>query len=232
MKFVVPAILLTSLFAAPAFAADLGVVSQPAPAAFEAASQNWTGFYAGIFGGVSTGDFEYGLDAPAPIPPGVGFDVNGGGGIAGIQVGADYQFDQFVVGAVADIALSNHRAELSVSLGGPAVDLSSTLTYMGTIRARAGFTFDNLLAYAHGGVAFGKTEQEFAGAAIPGLDDVNRVGFTVGAGIEYAVTENISLQTEYAYTSFDDEELISSGGVSLNEALSFHTVKAGVNFRF
>ena len=167
------------------------------------------------------------------------FDVNGGGGLAGIQIGADYQINQFVVGAVADIAISNHRAELGISdpLGGGDTEISSTLTYLGTVRARAGVAFDNLLAYAHGGVAFGQTEQDitFGGVAVPGLDLENpdRVGYTVGAGIEYAVTDKISLQTEYAFTNFGEEDVYSDGaGNAITEELSFHTVKAGLNFRF
>lgn len=233
MKFAIAAVA-ASLIAAPAFAADLGVISQPAPAGYEAPARDWTGFYAGIFGGVSTGNFDYSLNLPAPLPA-MGFDANGGGGIAGVQIGADYQFDQFVIGAVADIALSNHRAEIGLDLGGVAASVSSELTYLATIRGRAGVAFENLLAYAHGGVAFGKTEQEISGGGVVAFEnDVDRVGFTIGAGIEYAVTENISLQTEYAYTSFGDEELVAlPGGLgSIDENLSFHTVKAGVNFRF
>lgn len=234
MKFAVAAAVVASFIAVPAFAAELGVVSQPAPIGFESPSQNWTGFYAGVFGGVAMGEFEYTATDPAigTVPL---FDVNGGGGIAGLQVGADYQFDQFVVGAVADIALSNHRADLGIAAGGLAgLDLSTRLTHLGTVRARAGFAFDNLLAYAHGGAAFGGTEMAFsAGGAVLLEGESDRVGFTVGAGIEYAVTENISLQTEYAYTGFKEESVIDlAPGTSFNEALSLHTVKAGVNFRF
>lgn len=234
MKFALSAAVAASFLAVPAFAADLGVVSQPAPIGFEAPGHNWTGFYAGVFGGVAMGEFEYSATDPAigTVPL---FDENGGGGIAGIQVGADYQFDQFVVGAVADIALSSHSADRGITVGGLAgLDLSSQLTYVGTIRARAGFAFDNLLAYGHGGVAFGRTEQAISAGGVVLLEgEADRVGFTVGAGIEYAVTENISLQAEYAYTSFADEPVIVLGpGTSFNEALSFHTIKAGVNFRF
>lgn len=223
-------------FSAPAMAADFGVINQPAPSAYEAPAQDWTGFYAGVFGAASTGPFEYSA-IPAGGPSLLDLDVNGGGGLAGVQIGYDYQFDQFVIGAVADIAISNHRADIGINAGGGAIDadISSTLNYLGTVRARAGFATDSLLAYAHGGVAFGNTEQEInvGGVAVPGTGDQDRVGFTVGAGVEYAVTDNISLQTEYAFTSFGDEDIYSDGfGNSITENLSFHTVKAGVNFRF
>lgn len=232
--FYTSAVALASLLSAPAFAADFGTTA--APATYASAAQNWTGFYAGIFGGVATGDFDYSL-VPTGGPSVLDLNVSGGGGLAGVAVGVDYQIDQFVIGAVADIAITNHAAELGIGIPGfGGVELSSTLEYLGTVRLRGGVAFDNLLAYAHGGVAFGGTKQELTagGVAVPGFDpeNPNRVGYTIGAGVEYKVTDTISLQTEYAYTNFGDEDVYVIPGGSITESLAFHTVKAGLNFRF
>lgn len=228
------AIALASLLLTPAFAADFGTAATPAT--YSSATQNWTGFYAGIFGGVAAGDFDYSL-VPTGGPSVLDLNVNGGGGLAGVAVGFDYQIDQFVIGAVADIAITNHAAEIGFGIPGlGAGELNSTLQYLGTVRARGGVAFDNLLAYAHGGLAFGGTRQELTvgGAAVPGFDpeNPNRLGYTIGAGVEYKVSETISLQTEYAYTSFGDEDVYLIPGGSVTESLAFHSVKAGVNFRF
>lgn len=232
--FYTTAMAAASLLATPAFAADFGVA--PAPASYATSAQNWTGFYAGIFGGVATGDFDYSL-VPAGGPSVLDFNINGGGGFGGVAVGVDYQIDQFVVGAVADIAIANHAASVGFNVPGLGDgELNSTLEYLGTVRARGGVAFDNLLAYAHGGVAFGGTKQELtvAGAAVPGFDpeNPNRVGYTIGAGVEYKITDTISFQTEYAYTNFGEEDVYVIPGGSVTESLAFHSVKAGLNFRF
>lgn len=214
-----------------AFAADLGVISQPAPVGFEPVN-NWTGFYAGVFGGVGAADFEL---TPVGVP-GAGFLSTGRGALGGVQVGYDYQIDSFVLGAVADIALSGVEGRASIG-GGLGFEYTSRLEYLGTVRARAGFLpTDDLLVYAHGGFAYGRSNPTLSlgGVPAPGFVATNRTGWTIGAGVEYAVTENISLQTEYAYTDLgaptvSDAALLPA---SATESLKLHTVKAGVNFRF
>ena len=71
-----------------AFAADLGVISQPAPLGFEPVN-DWTGFCAGVFGSIGAADFEL---VPAGLP-GAGFLSTGRGALGGVQVGYDYQLD-------------------------------------------------------------------------------------------------------------------------------------------
>ena len=194
---------------------------------------DWTGFYAGVFGGLTTGDFEYDL-GPSGGPTMLDADIRGGGALAGVQVGADYQFDSFVLGAVADFALTNHAADLSVTFPPNTIEANSTLDYLGTLRARAGFAAGDLLAYVHGGVAFGSSSSsvEFNGVSVADTDDANRWGYVVGAGVEYAVTENISFQTEYAFTDLGEETIYDDGFTFVDESISFHAIKAGINFRF
>jgi outer membrane immunogenic protein len=223
-----------ALFSTSAFAADL-ISSTPVAPYEPASAMNWSGFYAGIFGGVTSGDSDFSI-VPVGGPSVFDLSTNASGGLVGVQIGADAQFDQFVLGAVADIAYTNHGVDLSLSGGGITADISSQLNYLGTLRARAGLLVqDNLLAYVHGGLAYGQTEQSISvgGVAIPGTGDQDRWGYTLGAGIEYAVNDRISLQTEYSYTHFDSEDIfVAPGAGALTEALSFHTVKAGVNFHF
>lgn len=231
-----------ALMTSVATAADFGVIAQTAPMAY-AAPSDWTGFYAGVFGGVGGGDNTLTIDGG----PGAtaGFEGNSFGGLLGAQVGYDFQFDQFVIGAVADIAITNIESDSSViGFGGPGGTLTygSTLDYLGTVRARVGFAaIDQMLVYAHGGLAYGRTSPGFGVGGVPGgtpdLEDVNRWGYTVGAGVEYAFTDNLSLQTEYAYTDLGNRDVGVSGvalppGTSISEEAQFHTVKAGLNFRF
>jgi outer membrane immunogenic protein len=64
------------------------------------------------------------------------------------------------------------------------------------------------------------------------LNDV-QLGWTVGAGLEYAVTENISAKAEYRYSQFDGSDK-TSPAVGGTEKASFHThdVRIGLNYHF
>lgn len=232
MKSIMFAAASAALMTSAAVAADFGVMTQPAPIAYVAPSTDWTGFYAGAFGGIGGADFDL---VPVGVP-GAGFLSTGRGGLAGIQVGGDYQMDSFVVGAVADIAVTNIEGTTSITSGGVTVAYNSRLDYLGTIRARAGFLpTDSLLIYAHGGFAYGRSTPSLSvnGANVPGLVATNRTGWTIGAGLEYAVTDNVSVLTEYAYTDLGNPT-ITDGSVpgQATESLKLHTLKAGVNFKF
>ena len=229
MKKIAIAAAAAALLTTTAFAADLGVISQPAPVGFEPVN-NWTGFYAGIFGGIGAADFDL---VPVGIP--AGFLSTGRGALGGVQVGYDYQIESFVLGAVADIALSGVEGRSTFGgLGG--FEYVSRLDYLGTVRARAGFLpTDDLLVYAHGGFAYGRSTPSInaGGIPAPGFVATNRTGWTIGAGLEYAVTENISLQTEYAYTDLGSPTVTDAAAPgAATESLKLHTVKAGLNFRF
>lgn len=234
-------LLIGSVFAfalgSPAFAAD-AVVEELAPAAAAVTTYDWSGPYIGVFGGLATGDYEY--EAGAVGGPALGSaDVSGGGVLGGVQVGYDHQVGSWVFGAVADIALTNHEAEISGDIAGVGdASAEATLNYYGTVRARAGYAFDRALIYAHGGFAYGRTEQTItAGGATLYNDDVTRTGWTIGAGAEYALTEKLTFGVEYAYVDLGNKEIFAGdigapADVFIDEDVKFHTVKAMLNYRF
>lgn len=221
-------------------AADV-IWDEPAVAAPIAISApyNWTGFYVGLVGGAATGDFDYAYDV-AGFGNALNGEVSAGGIFGGGQVGADYQWGNVVVGAVADIFATDIDADLSLNtpaLGGIGVSAKSELKYYGTVRGRLGYAYDRFLAYGHGGFAYGETEQtvSFAGLGTTTsieTDSGNKTGWVVGGGFEYAVTDAISLQTEYSYVDLGRDTLYADQFETITEDVSFHAVKAAVNFRF
>lgn len=235
MKSAIAAALAASsmFIAGNAIAAD-ATIYDPAPAPVAAAAYDWTGLYLGVHAGITTGDFDY--DAgPVGGPALLGVSVSGSGFVAGAQIGYDWQSGPWVFGALADIAFSNHEASLSASLAGlGSVEAESQLNYLGTVRGRVGYAFDRALFYAHGGFAYGETEQtiEVSGVEVYN-DSTGRTGWTIGAGLEYALTDRISFGTEYSYVDLGDEEIFSDPAVAfVDEDVSFHTIKAVINFRF
>lgn len=234
MKKIAVVVAFAALLTSGALAQDRGVVSVPAPAGMEHVT-DWTGPYAGVFGAVSQAQGTSTFKIPGP--PLLTYIKNNDEitGLAGVQIGYDHQVDSFLFGAVADVALSG----LEVGLSDPFLGLkySSKLDYLGTIRVRAGvLATDSLLIYGHGGLAYGRFAPVLKGSLFPApdLQAANRVGWTAGAGLEYAITGNISIQAEYSYTDLGTATAIDAAmpTAPATESLKLQTVKAGLNFRF
>jgi outer membrane immunogenic protein len=240
------------------FAAD--AIVEEVPVAVLVESYDWTGFYVGVNGGYGGGDFEhpFGVDAFNPeeddfqrILDG-SLDISASGFLGGGQVGYNWQSGQWVFGAEADIQASNIKGELSANISTPddfggfdaEAEAGTKLDYFGTIRARIGFLpVERLLVYGTGGFAYGRTES-YISASIEGdtvFDEStksNRTGWTIGGGAEYAFTDNWSLKTEYLYTDLGSEDVVSGPLFSdfiegsLESDVKFHTVRAGLNYKF
>jgi outer membrane immunogenic protein len=86
----------------------------------------------------------------------------------------------------------------------------SQLDWFGTARARLGFLpTPRLLLYGTGGLAYGEVERNLeysnvfsgivASRSWQGSDSSVSVGWTLGAGVEYALTSAISIRAEYLY---------------------------------
>lgn len=196
----------------PAFAADLPMAPPPpveAPAYVPAFT--WTGFYVGANAGYAFGQADID-EAVSEVDEADGF-VGGG------QVGYNYQFGNFVLGAEADLSYFGLEAEDG--------DFGLEANWLGTIRGRVGYAFDRLMVYGTGGVAFSDI-----GYAVPDTgdgddDDDTQIGWTVGGGVEGMITENISAKLEYLYVNFSDEDQFGE-----ETDLDAHVIRAGLNYKF
>jgi len=109
--------------------------------------------------------------------------------------------------------------------------ISADVQYFGTVRARAGLALDRALVYATGGFAWANLTGTSSFG--PGYtDDLTTTGYAVGAGIEYALTDNITAKGEYLYTSFNDQDVFAGTPIAGKADFHAHTVRAGVNFKF
>lgn len=133
-----------------------------------------------------------------------GYDVSG-------HIGFDYQIGAIVVGVVGEYGRSNIRDDVTAFSTTPAnYVLTRRLRDNGAIRARAGFAFGNTLAYATGGIAYGKIRNSFRTTnvtnffATNGGDEV--YGYRVGGGLEHRLGRNFSIGALYTYTSLKDDD--------------------------
>ncbi|HTJ56697.1 MAG TPA: outer membrane beta-barrel protein [Devosiaceae bacterium] len=238
-RLVLSSLALIALSSGGAYAADLAVPAAPVPVASPVAA-NWTGFYAGIFGGLAASTDA--LDMAAPGAGTVNANITGNGWLGGGRIGYDYDLGGPVLGAYADFAGANIGAQIdgSEDLGGGATatfNIHDTLQTLGTVQGKAGYAFGDLMAYVHGGFAYGHTETGFSesisgGPSVSGSTSQNRTGWTIGAGLAYQLPNNIEISTEYGYYDLGTASVANVAGVPINDRLTFNTATVGLNYRF
>ncbi len=217
-----------SLIAVSAQAADLPS-SKMSPAAPIFLAYNWTGFYVGLQGGYQWGRNRHTI--AGAVVDGVSYDPKGW--MFGGHVGYNVQVNQLVFGFEGDVEWTNTRATGAYPGAAAPFSHRTRIDWQGSLRGRFGFAFDRALIYLTGGAAFANIKHNINSAPNINYSDT-RFGWTIGAGLEYALTNNITARGEYRYTDYGR----SSNTVAVPAALSFrdrvstHAVRLGVSYKF
>lgn len=211
-----------------AFAADLhapptSIKDEPI---YEQRSR-WQGFYLGINGGYAWGDTANAPFEQANVPVGSLGSLSPEGAFGGGQIGYNLVSGRVLFGIEADV----QGADISDSTAAPP-GAAADVNLFGTVRGRLGFVSDRTLIYATGGYAWGDVDSTFIDSNNVAVSDSDMLhGYVVGGGMEYALTDNWSTKLEYQYVDLEDRRL-GLGGESTKIDPDFHTVRAGLNYRF
>jgi len=216
-----------------AFSADLA--PQPVEPVAPAALYDWTGFYVGAhagYGWAREHDNQSTLfpaSLPTPTPPPVADHFSLDGFVGGVHGGYNYQINQFVIGAEGDLDYADLKKNLPYSYTGGASTGSYRFRtdFQGSARLRAGYAIDNLLLYATGGVAFANAKLTTDG----GSNSNTHVGWTAGAGVEYAFTQNWIGRAELRYTDFEKKSYQTLHG-PVKAGWNQTTAELGVSYKF
>jgi len=173
------------------------------------------------------------------------------GFIGGAQIGYNWQMGSFVYGLEADIQGTDIKGTGSFCDIAGCANVQTTATqkldWLGTVRARFGFAaFNRGLLYVTGGLAVGDPKlsaniNEFAGLGrqFNASTSSTRAGYTVGAGAEYAFSQNWSAKLEYLYYDFGTRTAvgIQTNPIGADFAVyraktDGHIVRVGLNYRF
>ena len=194
---------------------------QTAPITFD-----WTGAYLGLTAGYGFGKFPSNLStvvAPGVVSNGLG---NAGGFVGGATVGYQMQFGQFVAGLEGDLIYSGITDSFAAT---NPITGDANVNYIGMVTGRLGFTpFDRFLAYGKGGYAFGGSKVSIDGV---GSDNNFHNGWTLGAGLEYAVTQNVTTKLEYNYVDLERKNF-NIGGTTTSAGFQGSLLRAGLNYKF
>jgi len=199
-----------------AAAADLGGYrgsTKDAPVAYGPA-RSWAGLYVGASVGYAWGEGEQLTEGTLKT------DLDGA--VYGAQIGYNFQRDNVVYGVEA----SFNGANLEGSEFGGAV--TSELDWYATAVARLGYSFDDMLVYGFGGVAWGDVKLGFVGFE----SEETHVGWTAGLGVERALSDNFSLRLEYAHVDLGTEDHFKAECDGCEGSAEFDVVKVGVNYKF
>ncbi len=217
-----------------AIAADIYTPPPPieSPIYSPAPVVNWTGLYVGVHGGYAWGSAQatHGNGTASAA------DTSPSGWLGGGQIGANFQFDNgLVLGIEGDIAASG----LSASWAGPGtgpgtVAINQKTSMLGSVRGRLGFANGNWLPYLTAGVGFAKSTRDYTGPGGPASDTRTHTGWTAGAGLEYAMSQNWSIRGEYRYSDYGSQNyaMPGPGGLGTDVKLTNHQVAIGLNYKF
>jgi outer membrane immunogenic protein len=212
----------------PAQAADLLIIDETT--LYTDAGFDWTGFYAGLAGGYGGSTLRSVGDVTGSVT-----DVPANGGLLGVTLGANAQFDSFVLGLEGDVLWSGMSGSATCT-GFPAYSCNGTVDWTASLRGRAGVAFDDVLVFATAGLAAGRGTGTIT-PTFPGTTSTftdTYVGWTVGAGVELAVTEAISVKAEYTYADLGSRTAPAGtlGAGSFTVSPIVHAAKIGVNYHF
>ncbi len=207
-------------------------------------------------------------DNDSPATFGAVAKQQSGGFVGGGQVGYAYQFsNDVVVGVEADIDASTIKARDTISgsavtaannTGAVDATIGSQIDYIGTVRARLGMSAldGRVMPYITGGMAYGQVKSsasfdtsgftvgEIGGVSIPAgaaiSQTATRVGWTLGAGADVALTDQLSLRAEYLYVDLGKSRLadadfdVGDNNIvgTLDRTTTAHLVRVGFNYRF
>lgn len=224
MKFGFAAILLATT-ATGAMAADMPSAAPYQKAPYVSPAYNWTGFYIGVMGG-------YGWSQSANLNgiSGTTHDIKGA--FAGGTLGYNWQAagSPVVFGIEADGAWS----DINYSATEFGITAEDRIRAFGSVTGRVGYAVDAALFYAKGGYAWADNRFAVTGLGTTLYSESHiHSGWTVGGGLEYGFTPNLSGKIEYMYASYENQNYAAAfipGGVGIG--LDEHTIKAGLNYRF
>jgi outer membrane immunogenic protein len=244
IRTLIASVAFIALGTAVAGAADLAVKAPPPPLP---PPFSWTGFYIGanIGGAWANNRWTDTLFL-------TNFNNNNNGVfIGGGQVGANYQIGQFVIGGEWDFDWAANNNGTGVFIPGVGnIVVTNNNRWITTVAARFGVAVDHWLFYGKAGggwvgnnnltVTNTTTGVSFTCGTL-GLTNCgnNTGGWLVGAGFEYAFTNNWTVKLEYDYLGLGNRTFFVPAGAPFLAGDTFTTnnrnvqmVKVGVNYLF
>ncbi len=207
----------------------------PVKAPSYAPAATWTGCYiGGHVGGVhfrTNGSYDdFADDAGDPIASGKNGFIGGG------NLGCAWQKRSFVYGIEGDFSALSGLNSYQVGSHDTDYHFNSNARWLATIRGRSGIAIDDALLYVTSGVAFGSVRNTVTDFTLIGNSRTETmVGWTVGAGLDYRLTNNWFWRTEFLYVALGNFNKNFTADSSLYVSHLSHELmigRVGLNYKF
>lgn len=183
---------------------------------------NWSGFYAGAHAGYLWGNGKGDSDDVAALDADIDLDGFNGGAL----LGANFQTDCIVFGVEGDIGFGDMKgSDNDVGLGD--VDADAKIKWNGHVRARLGYSAGEVMPFIAGGLAIADVDVD----SNLGDDTNTHYGWTLGGGIDWAVSEQFVVRAEYLYDDYSKKSY-DIDNTDIDGKLDSHTVRAALIWNF
>ncbi len=196
----------------------------------DTSSPFWSGFYAGLYGGLSLTDSRLDIAGGAINQNYTG--LGGNSPVGGIRAGYDFHSGRLVAGMEIGVALDNAKAELSMpGLFTAAARRDWTLS--GSLRAGV-LPAPNTLFYALGGISASRIKLKTlwtlpAPGHMSGSDVIT--GFHVGSGVEHRITGHLSINLQYRFINYREKTYRTTVS-TIRIDPDMHEITLGLSWRF
>jgi opacity protein-like surface antigen len=181
-------------------------------------SVDWSGYYAGVFGGTAQFDAERRSQNSVT-------SFSGNGSIQGMVAGYNVQQNDWFYGIEADIATLNWTQEdLNDVTPGPAEAIDATAA--ASLRGRFGFVHDRTLLFASAGI--GRVDRQFIDGS-GGELDLSGTGPVAGLGVEHRLEKNITVGLEGLVFFLDESaDEVTLGSFSADATTELNAGNVGI----
>lgn len=194
--------------------------SEPAPAC-----KDWSGLYVGAHAGYLWGNGQ----ADSDEDPTVDANIDPDGFIGGALIGGNFQADCLVFGIEGDVGFGDVNGDDDSVVDGaaPPVGAEADVDWNGHIRARLGYSAGEVMPFIAGGLAVAGVDVD----TDLGDDDNTHWGWTIGGGIDWAVSDSFIIRAEYLYDDYGNETY-TIDGTDVDGDFDSHTVRAALIWNF
>jgi opacity protein-like surface antigen len=180
------------------------------------AAYNWDGLYVGANAGVDWGSARF--DSPGSNGA---TDARYAGFLGGGEIGYNFQAGKWVFGLEGDLAWTNAHGARPCPVGFFA-NCEFDSNWLSSVTGRIGYAYwDRLLIYAKGGAAIAQDRAVVACTAQPTIlpvlgcpsssDSSTKVGWTLGLGSEFGLTQRVSVKSEIMYFNLGTDRYAIAG---------------------
>ena len=159
--------------------------------------------------------------------------------VGGALAGYNWQYNQFVFGLEGDFGWTNANGTGTVTP--PPVVTTTTqapntydFNWTSHVRGQFGYAADRWLFFVAGGLAIADFNFHEGAITTTTTQTVGAtyVGWSIGGGIEYAITQNLLGRVEYLYDKFCHKDYVGSDGDLYRVSLTGSTVRGALAWKF